>query len=410
MRSLWARATQITVAVLGPAVLTVVLLPLNVTNARDFVFLYLGLVAVVGVTFGRTSALLGAGASFLLVDYFFVPPIHTFTVSDETDLVNLVVFFGAAGLVGSLGSRRLAIQQRAESMAEALRHANIALEVLNREQAEAAAVAVRLAQTQQQVRSLEETDRLRRELLANVSHELRTPLGSILTGTTALLARPALEPELRARLENLEHEERRLSRLVGDMLDMARIEGHALELRLDDVDLIDAAAAAASRLTAQDPQRAVSVTSEVDDVEVVADWDRLGQILDNLLANADRHAPVNTPIRVVVAAGRRGMAVVHVIDGGPGVPAELREQIFERFVTDTSTVADGAPTGGIGLGLAIVRGLVEAQAGRVWLEDDGGGHFAFCLPLAEPRPESADGRKNVHVDIGERVDEGAQGA
>ena len=291
-----------------------------------------------------------------------------------------------AGVVGGLGSRRRRAQLEAERLAAQLGQVNVELERLNREQAEAAAVAVRLAQTQQQVRVLEESDRLRTDLLANVSHELRTPLGSILTGATDLLENTALPQRLRPDVESVAREARRLERLVSDLLDMARIEGHALTLNAVDLDLGEALTAAAARLRRASPQRVVTISLPQGDLEVLADWDRLGQILDNLLQNADRHAPVGTPITLEAAAGKRSMVVTRVIDQGPGVAAELRERIFERFVRGPGAegVGDhGSARGGTGLGLAIVRGLVEAHAGRVWVEDPApgeGGCFAFTLP------------------------------
>ena len=388
---------------LGPVALTVLLLPFGLSHATSYVLLYLGVVAVLGVTLGLSSALLAAGSSFLLVDYFFVPPIHTFTIADETDLVTLLVFFATAGVVGTLGSRRRATQLRAEALAGDLRRANAELERLNREQAEAAVTAVRLAQSEQQVRVLQETESLRRELLASVSHELRTPLASLLTGTTAILSMHDLDPTVRRRLTLLEGEERRLTRLVADMLDLARIEGHALELRLRDLDLGEAIHAAVERHRISFPKRDIVTEPDSDGpLEVVADWDRLAQVLDNLIGNAERHAPVGTAIRLTVASGRRGMAVVNVIDEGPGVPPELRERIFDRFVRAAPDTTDA---GGVGLGLAIVRGLVEAQAGRVWLEQESGGHFAFSLPLADVGSVASE---DVHVDIPKDSDEIAQ--
>jgi two-component system sensor histidine kinase KdpD len=335
-------------------------------------------VAVLGVGAGLMPALLAAAVSFLLVDWYFVPPIHTLTFADSTDLINLTVFFGAAGLVGGLGSRRRSAQLAAEALAGQLRTANSELERLSREQAEAATMAVRLAQTQQQVRALEETDRLRRELLANVSHELRTPLASILTGTTALSDRPTINGADRDDLRLIAEQARRLSRLVADMLDMARIEGSALELRLEPVELASVVDAAAQRLRQGAPEREVVVEADRD-IDVVADWDRLGQILDNLLQNADRFAPAGTPVELHASAGANGMAVVRVIDHGPGVDPSVGSRVFERFV------GDGAVGGSTGLGLAIARGLVEAHAGRIWLEEPDrgeGGRFAFTLPIA----------------------------
>ena len=145
-----------------------------------FVFVFFGLVAVVGVFRGIWPALVCATMSFLLVDYFFVPPIGMFTIADEQDIVNLVAFLATAGFVGLLGSRRRTAQMHAEALALQLQEANTELVRLNKEQAEAATAALRLARSEQQIKALQESDRLRRELLANVSHELRTPLGTIL--------------------------------------------------------------------------------------------------------------------------------------------------------------------------------------------------------------------------------------
>lgn len=394
------RALAFASALLGPVALTAVLVPFNASDARDYVFLYLAIVALLGVAAGLLPALVAAFASFLLVDFFFVQPIHTLTIADETDVVNLIVFTAVAMVVGGVGSMRRAAQLRADALANELRRVNRELEVKEREQAEAAKIAVRLAQTERQVQLLEESDRMRRDLLANVSHELRTPLTSILMRTTAVLGRRELPADVRAQLVEVESAERRLGRLVQDMLDVARIEGRSLDLSLGDVDLRDAVDAAVARLQAIQPSRQVEVHGE-EGLDVVADAERLGQVLDNLLSNADRYAPPSTPIEVRLEAGRRGMAVVRVIDRGPGVPVDQRERIFERFVHATNGEGAGS---GTGLGLAIVKGLVEAHAGRVWLDDDGpGGRFAFSLPLAGEATASAAGRReNVDVDVGEQ--------
>jgi signal transduction histidine kinase len=253
---------------------------------------------------------------------------------------------------------------------------------LNKEQAEAAQAALRLARSEQQIRVLQETDRLRRELLANVSHELRTPLGTILTESTDHSA-PLTVVEAERRLGTVAAEARRLEALVNDMLDMARIEGGALDLDLEPMALADAIAAATERLHHASPSRAVEFDRPTAEVDVLADWARLGQVLDNLLANADRFAPAGTPITVKASQEEPGLATIRVIDTGPGVANEVRERVFERFVRGDSK--GDQPQGGTGLGLAIVKGLVEAHAGSVALEessDGGGAVFRFTLPLA----------------------------
>jgi K+-sensing histidine kinase KdpD len=370
-------------ALAGPALITVVLLGYSNQIQRDYVFIYLGLVAVVGVLRGLWPALACATVSFLLVDYFFVPPVGTLTIADEQDIVNLVAFLVTAGVVGVLASRRRRVLLGSEALTQQLRESNTELIRLNKEQAEAASAAVRLTRSEQQIQALRETDRLRRELLANVSHELRTPLGTILTESTDATGSP-LGEEAQLRLQTIAAEARRLKALVDDMLDMTVIEGGALQLDLEPLALGDAITAASERLRRASPNRRVAWDLDTAAVEVLADWDRLGQIFDNLMSNADRFAPLDTPISISVAHEEPGLVTVRVSDRGPGVPVELRERIFERFFrTDSEAAAE--KSGGTGLGLAIVRGLVEAHAGTVILEntnEEPGATFRFTLPEA----------------------------
>ena len=388
-----SRAVDVVAGVLAPLALTALLTRLQTGQSRDYAFLYLAVVAALGLSLGLLASTLAAAVSFLCVDYFFVEPLHTLTIADETDLVNLLVLFGAAGVIGGLSSRRRRAQLEAEALSRGLSDANSELERLNRETAEAARTAVRLAQSQQQVRLLEDADRLRRDLLQNVSHELRTPLASILTGTTALLGQDDLPARWREAAEGIVAQVRRLDRLVSDMLDMTRIEGGALDLHIEEFGMGEAATAAADRLRRLRPERPVDVVVEAEPVDVVADWDRVGQVLDNLLVNADRFSPPGDAIEVHVAPGAREMVVTRVVDHGPGVDPGIRDRLFERFVSTPTAHLDDASDaglGGTGLGLAIVRGLVEAQAGRIWLDDvpggESGARFAFSLPAARPEP------------------------
>src|ERR1700693_4145793 len=349
------------IALVGPAALTAVLLGITGAEKRNYVFLYLGLVAAVGVARGLWPALLAAVVSFAFLDYFFVPPFYTFTISHPQDLLNLAVFVATASLIGVLASRRRRALLESEALAQQLRDVNAELVRLNKEQAEAAQAALRLARSEQQIRALQESDRLRRELLANVSHELRTPLGTILTESTDSSYERSAEAMSRA-MSTIAAEARRLNALVADMLDMATIEGGALELDLAPLDLADAIEAAADRLHRVSPDRGGAWDRDSARVEVLADWERLGQIFDNLLSNADRFAPVFSAIEINVTREREGLITIRLSDRGPGIPAELRERIFERFFR-------GESEGGTGLGLAIVKGLVEAHAGSVVVED-----------------------------------------
>jgi K+-sensing histidine kinase KdpD len=337
----------------------------------------MGVVATVAVLRGLVPSLVTAAASFLLVDYYFVLPLHTFTIASRQDVINLVVFSATAGVVGVLASIRRQALEDAKNLTRQLTEANGELVRLNREQAEAAQYEIRLARTEQQVKALQESERMQQEMLANVSHDLRTPIGTILTASTNLLiADPPLE--IKDRLETIASEARRLNNLVADTLDLARIEGDALQLDLEPVLLADAIESAVARLTMRAPTREVQWAGDGAGVMVLADWTRLGQIFDNLLANADRFGPPRTPVVIEVSAEEPGFSTVRVVDFGPGVPAAYREKLFERFVRAPS---DHSPES-TGLGLAIVRGLVLAHAGTIELEDrpGAGAVFRFMLP------------------------------
>jgi K+-sensing histidine kinase KdpD len=376
MVAVWAGALA------GPGIVTAALFQFSHQTQRDYIFVYLALVAVVGVFGGIWPALVCAGISFLCVDYFFVPPVYTLTIADETDIVNLSAFLATAVLVGLLASRRRNALIQAQSLARQLQSANSELIRVNKEQAATAQAELRLARSEQQIHALQESDRLRRELLANVSHELRTPLGTILAESTDPSKERSPEATKQA-LQTIAAEARRLNTLVADMLDMTIIEGGVLELDLTPVDLADAIDSAAERLHRVSPDREVSWDRAAPRAEVLADWDRLGQIFDNLLSNADRFGPAGTPIRIDVSHEDPGLVTIRVSDQGPGIPAEMRSRIFERFFRGQTN----GSIGGTGLGLAIVKGLVEAHAGTVAVEErpEPGAVFRFTLPEA-PQP------------------------
>jgi K+-sensing histidine kinase KdpD len=382
-----SRTTQVLgwiAAIVGPAALTAVVVHVGGPEKRYYIFLYLGLVAVLEVLSGLWTGLAAAALSFLLVDYFFVPPVGTFTIADEQDIVNLLAFAATASIVGLLASQRRRALLQAESLARNLRQTNTELARLNKEQAAAAQAALTLARSQEQIRALQEVDRSRRDLLANVSHELRTPLGTILTESTSPLAGADGSAEAERRLRAIAGEAMRLKALVDDMLDLAVIEAGTLELHLEPVRLADAIEASVERLHRTSPHRPVEWNDAAASLDVLADWGRLLQVMDNLLANADRFGPPGTPIEVSVELDRAGLLAVRVRDHGPGVAPEVRPRLFQRFVHGPDQ-GGAAQQAGTGLGLAIVKGLVEAHAGSVALEEvaGDGASFRVTLPLAE---------------------------
>lgn len=226
------------------------------------------------------------------------------------------------------------------------------------------------------------TEQRLRQFLADASHELRTPLTSI-RGYAELFRRGAdRDPaDLARAMAAIESEGERMSRLVDDLLLLARLDD-ARPLEHDRVDLgrlIDDAVDAARVVDA-----ARSYGFELASDGLIADGDerRLRQVLDNLLANVRQHTPPGTAA-YITALRRGGELVVRVEDDGPGVPSELRDRIFDRFVRPDA--GRGRETGGAGLGLAIVRSIVAAHGGSVGAQDVNPHGVAFELRLPATR-------------------------
>lgn len=218
-----------------------------------------------------------------------------------------------------------------------------------------------------------------RRFVADAAHELRTPLAGVQAIAEAAMA-PELSPEERERLNLLLlRESRRAGRLVDDLLALARIDA-GIDLRRERVNLLELARGEADRVGLLAPDRMI----DVDGAAAVVDGDsaRLGQVLGNLLDNACRHTPADGRVTVRVRPG--SVAVVQVVDTGPGVPPAGRERIFDRLVRlDDSRSAD---RGGTGLGLAIARGIARAHGGDLRCVDPPNGvGAAFTLTLPAGR-------------------------
>jgi signal transduction histidine kinase len=211
------------------------------------------------------------------------------------------------------------------------------------------------------------------DFVANVSHELRTPLTAV-KGTVETLRDGAVDdPEVRDLfLATVETETDRLIRLVNDLLVLSRADSAALNLRREPLDLAELAHATARKLAPQAEARNVSLMVEAgpDLSPVLADADRIEQVLVNLLDNAIKYSRPGGGVTVRVTGGVEGMVHVQVRDEGLGIPADELPRIGERFYR--ADRARSRAEGGSGLGLAIARALVEAHGGRLWLESEEG--------------------------------------
>jgi two-component system sensor histidine kinase KdpD len=242
----------------------------------------------------------------------------------------------------------------------------------------------RLAEETQEARVQTETERMRNAVLSSVSHDLRTPLATIVGATSALLNdNSPLEAVSRQELiRSISDEADRLDRLLKNLLDMTRLEAGAMQLRKDWNALEEVGGTALTRVGSRLDGHPVSTTFPRDLPLVLADGVLIEQVLVNLLENAAKYSPPNSPIEVTATVNDDAI-LTEVADRGFGIPSGEEARIFEKFYR-----IHPDREGGVGLGLTICRGIIEAHGGRVWVENRSGGGsvFRFTLPLEKNQP------------------------
>jgi two-component system OmpR family sensor kinase len=228
-----------------------------------------------------------------------------------------------------------------------------------------------------------------REFVADASHELRTPLTSVLANLELLQAslRPDEQAEDREIVDSALRSSKRMNRLVGDLLLLARADAGRIggQRRCDLAEIAGEAAAEAAPLLGE---RELTIDNERP-LRVEGNSDELHRLVLNLLDNAAHHTPPRSRVELSLRE-EDGDAVVEVADDGPGIPAEMRDQIFERFVRGAGP-ADTNPRTGTGLGLAIVSAVAASHGGSVTVTEapSGGALFRARIPLATPEPVEA---------------------
>jgi signal transduction histidine kinase len=302
---------------------------------------------------------------YLTAEWFFIEPLHALGPHSSGDLIRLITYLVVCSVV-TVGSTLIS---RARDRAEASR-ARLEREMAKRKLAEDA---------------LREADRRKDEFLGMLSHELRNPLAPIRNSLYLFEhAEPMGQEAQRARAV-INRQVQHLTRLVDDLLDVTRITRGKVELRRVELDL-----AALVRRTADDyrrmmQDRGLDLAVESGDGSLVVNGDetRLAQVFGNLLSNAAKFTPAGG--RVTIAAhAEDGHAVVRVRDTGPGIAPDVLPSIFEPFTQAKQTLA--RTEGGLGLGLALVRGLVLLHGGEVNVVSGSGAEFIVRLPLVM-RPE-----------------------
>lgn len=338
------------VAVAGLSVLTVGLVPRRDDLAVESVLLlYLLVVVATAAVGGVWPASVGAVAAFGLVNWFFTPPYHTLSIASGEHVLALVVFLVVAAVVA------------------------LYVTVADRNASESAAVRAEAS-------ALDRANELRTALLSAVSHDLRTPLASIKASVSSLRANDVQwsPEEITDFLTAIEDDTDRLNQLVGNLLDMSRLQAGALELTRHPVALDEVVGNALDSLGASGEH---VVTDVPEDLPLaLVDPGLLERAVANVVANATQWAPADRPVEISAHVAAPDLEL-RIVDHGPGVPPEARDRIFQPF----QRLGDGGG-GGVGLGLAIASGFIEAMGGELLLGDTPGGGATFRIVVAAAVP------------------------
>jgi K+-sensing histidine kinase KdpD len=343
------------------------------------------IVLFVGTAWGSKPAVLASVLGVVCFNFFFLPPVGTFTIADPEDWIAFFAFLITAITAGQLSSRA---RRRAEEANEARNE----IERLYHELQDT-------FERSSQARALKQSERLKSALLDAVTHDLRTPLTSIKASVTMLLddqlvvaggaAEERLGEEGRQDLLVVINEEAdRLDRFIGSLMELARIEAGDMQLRRHPTQLNEIILAAMKRAEPRTRDHRIELWLDDELPPVNVDEPALVEAIYVLVDNAAKYSEPGSTIKVSAISkfSDEGTVCVIVEDEGEGIPPELRERVFDKFFRATRDGNRGQPSG-MGMGLAIAQGIVDAHGGRIWVEDGALGHgakFIVALPGNSP--------------------------
>jgi len=319
-------------------------------------------VILVAVTQGSGPALYASILVGLSFNFFFIGPYYSFLITRPEDVVGFVVFVTTAVLVGQLSSRLEKRVLLTEKQSKELVHVRGKFERAAAQAAEADA--------------LRKSEQLKTALLDAVTHDLRTPLTSI-KAAISTIREGAVSPEVQRELfEVIEQESDRLNHFIQGMMDLAKLQAGEVTLASRNVapeEMVEDALLRAASLLEGHPVE-VAIASGLPSPKV--DPRLISQVIFTLLENAAKYSGASAKITVSVRQKDSNICFA-VDDEGPGIPSELRGRVFDKFFR-----AGSQP--GLGMGLAIARGIVQAHGGKIWIEDGPerkGTSVQFTIPL-----------------------------
>jgi two-component system sensor histidine kinase KdpD len=357
-------------------------------NPTTVALAFLLIILFIARAWGPAPAICASVVGILSLNFFFLPPFGTFAIRDPANWIAFVAFMVTAITVGQLSGNA---KQRAEDAENAKRE----VERLYYELQDS-------FDRSSQAKALKQSERLKSSLLDAVTHDFRTPLTSIKASATAMLddiyaterdyAAPALDQDARKEmLQVIDEEADRLDRFVEGLTKLARIDAGDMHLQLQPASVEEMVTAALKRAEPRTRSHRLEVWIE-DLPPVTVDEHAMSEAIYTLVDNAAKYSPRESPITVRASHKNDRAIIISVEDHGPGIRAEVRDRVFEKFFR---AMRDGdisdRRVAGTGMGLAIARGIVEAHHGHIWVEDAEGGQGArFVIELAiDPAPASA---------------------
>jgi signal transduction histidine kinase/CheY-like chemotaxis protein len=373
-RSLGARYGFAVLAVVV-ALLTRLALDHLLENRLPFLLFSLAVVAVAWHG-GFGPSLLTLVCGIVAAAYFFIPPRYSLRTSLEEHPIQSGGFLFLGVAIGLFSERLRVARRRAEAHTqEAVRQRHeLEQEVARRQRLE--------QELQQRAVELGEADRRKDEFLAMLAHELRNPLAPIRNAVEVMKVLAPADAHLRQAREMIERQVKHLARLVDDLLDVSRFTTGKIKLHRAAVELatVIARAVETSRPLIDARGHKLEIALPLEPIRVEADTTRLAQVVGNLLNNAAKYTEKGGHIRLTVEPERSG-AVVRVRDNGMGIAADLLPQVFDLFTQGDRSLARSE--GGLGIGLTLVKSLVEMHGGRVEAHSAGanrGSEFVVWLP------------------------------
>src|SRR5438552_9369007 len=389
------------VAMFGIAAITAILKLFGQhINPTTVALAFLLVILFVATAWGSRPAVAASFLGVVCFNFFFLPPFRTFAIRDPHNWIAFVAFMITAITVGQLSGR---VKQRAEESEQAKSE----VERLYYELQDS-------FERSSQAKALKQSERLKSALLDAVTHDLRTPLTSIKASATTLLAdlyaterdnAPAqLDAEGRKEmLQVIDEEADRLDRFVEGLTKLARIDAGEMHLHRQWTSIDEIIASALKRAEPRTRSHRMEVWIEEELPSIKVDDQALSEVVYTLVDNAAKYSPSGSPIRIAATPGEPGKIMISVADRGPGIQANVRDRVFEKFFR---AMRDGdvgdRKSSGTGMGLAIARGIVEAHGGRIWIEavsTGTGSIFMIELPIGDGDPAilSVEAAKNTRT-------------